>query len=464
MSILAAAPIGSILQPAGTLATKAPTTAVALETIYASLLPHQRTFCEDTTHRKLGLVCGFGAGKTAGLVAKACTLAAQNIGFVSALFEPTAPMVRDILERSMNEWLDQWEIPYTFRASPLPEYILHFEEGTHTILLRTMENHGRLRGHNLCSVGFDEGDTSNQRIAENATRMALARLRAGNIRQFFAATTPEGFGWAYKTFKAEATDDTRLIQARTEDNPHLPADFIPSLIENYPSNLIKAYLQGEFVNLTSGQVYNRFDRAKHVQPLPLLLDRFGRPYQNQQHGRPMDNEVILAGVDFNVSNSNAVLFVKRGSTLWAFDEVIAAYDTDAIGQEIRSRYPNHRILGYPDASGNKRTTNATRSDIAILDSYQISNQAPSANPPVRDRIAAVQALLENGKGETSLYFDPACKKAIECMELQSYNEKGDPDKDTGYDHLNDAIGYVVHRLRSLELGATGRVVKGIRLY
>ena len=36
----------------------APTTADALDRIRASLLPHQLAFCDDTEHRKLGLVCG----------------------------------------------------------------------------------------------------------------------------------------------------------------------------------------------------------------------------------------------------------------------------------------------------------------------------------------------------------------------------------------------------------------------
>lgn len=447
MSILAAAPVGHILQPSGTLAAKAPSTVQALERIYATLLPHQRLFCEDTSHRKLGLVCGFGAGKTAGLVAKACTLAAQNIGFVSALFEPTSPMVRDILVRSMNEWLETWEIPYSFRASPLPEYVLHFEEGSHTILMRTMENYARLRGHNLCGVGFDEGDTSNERIAESATQMALARLRSGNIRQFYAATTPEGFGWAYKTFQAEATEDTRLIQAKTEDNPHLPPDFIPSLIENYPPALIQAYLNGQFVNLLTGTVYDRFTREKHViTELPNI-----------------EREPLRIGVDFNVGNMSAVIGIRIGKGLVVIDEISGAHDTDQLGAEIRRRYPEHRIYGYPDASGGNRSTNASKTDIQILETYGISNQSPRANPPVRDRVASVQALLENGKGQIRLQIFSACKRTIECLELQCYTEKGDPDKDGGHDHMNDALGYLVWReFNPLHIGA-GRST-GIRIY
>jgi hypothetical protein len=449
MSILLEAPSGHVCHRKGEVTTKAPTTAEALDRINASLLPHQQAFCSDTTHRKLGLVCGFGAGKTYGLVSKAVTLAAQNIGFASALFEPVAPMLRDILERTIDDLLTEWQIPYTFRVSPLPEYTLTFAEGQHTILLRTMETWNRIRGQNLCAIGFDEADTAPMRVAQNATRMALARLRAGNIRQFYAATTPEGYGWAYKTFKAEATDDTLLIQARTEDNPHLPEDFIPSLIENYPANLIKAYLNGEFVNLTTGQVYDRFDRLKHVR--------------TDIHA-PDDDETILVGIDFNIGNTNAALAVRRGRELFFFDEIAAAHDTDALGQELRRRYPDARILGYPDASGANRSTNSTRSDVAILADYGISNMAPKANPPIRDRVAAVQAALENGKGETRLWVDQRCRKLIECLELQSYTEKGDPDKESGYDHMCDAAGYLVHRLFEVGRATAGRAVGKIKLY
>ncbi len=88
-----------------------PTAAEALARVQQGMLPHQVAFCEDTEHRKLGLVCGFGAGKTYGLVCKSVHMAAMNVGHVSALFEPIAPMLRDILQRTMDELLEKWEIP-----------------------------------------------------------------------------------------------------------------------------------------------------------------------------------------------------------------------------------------------------------------------------------------------------------------------------------------------------------------
>ena len=99
-----------------------PSTKAVQDRITSNLLPHQEKFCADTEHRKLALVCGFGAGKTYALVSKSILLASMNVGHISAIFEPTAPMLRDILMRTMNDLLDEWQIPYTFRASPLPEY------------------------------------------------------------------------------------------------------------------------------------------------------------------------------------------------------------------------------------------------------------------------------------------------------------------------------------------------------
>ena len=110
----------------------------------------------------------------------------------------------------------------------------------------------------------------------------------------------------------------------------------------------------------------------------------------------------------------------------------------------------NKIYIYPDASGGNRSTNASQTDIQILEGYGFSNQSPRSNPPVRDRISSVQALLCNGKGESRLQIHASCRKLIESMELQSYTEKGEPDKESGYDHMADALGYLdMERVQSI---------------
>ena len=63
-----------------------PSASEVITKIKNNLLPHQQKFCEDTNHRKLALVCGFGAGKTYALVSKSFMLAAMNVGHISAVF------------------------------------------------------------------------------------------------------------------------------------------------------------------------------------------------------------------------------------------------------------------------------------------------------------------------------------------------------------------------------------------
>ena len=418
--------------------------------IKADLHPGQRAFVEDQSTQIIGLSAGYGAGKTRALCAKTLTLAIANQGFVGCVMEPTGPLIRDIWQNDFEQFLEQYNIPYTFRASPLPEYVLHLPSGDTKILCRSFENWSRIIGLNLAWVLADEIDTVTPSIAEKAFPKILGRLRSGNVRQFGAASTPEGFRWMWNTFgseEAQRREDRKLIRMRSADNPHLPQDFIERLQANYDPSLLQAYLEGQFCNLTTGQVYDRFDRAKHVTTdVPDVND-----------------EPLRVGVDFNIGNMSAVIGVRLGNSLLLIDEISGAHDTDAMAQEIQRRADGRQVYIYPDASGGNRSTNASRTDIQILESYGFSNQSPKANPPVRDRVASVQALLENGKGEVRLQIASHCKRTIECLELQSYTEAGDPDKDAGYDHMNDALGYLVYRDFSMLHARAGRGT-GIRLY
>jgi PBSX family phage terminase large subunit len=449
VSILAAAPEGHVLQQLNHFGELVDTDHL-LRRIHADLHPGQLAFVTDDQTQIIGISAGYGAGKTRALAAKAVTLAAANQGFIGCVMEPTGPLIRDIWQNDFEDFLEHYEIPYTFRASPLPEYMLHLPGGDTKILCRSFENWSRIIGLNLAWVLADEIDTVTPAIANKAFPKILGRLRSGNVRQFGAASTPEGFRWMWTTFgseDAQTRQDRKLIKMRSVDNPHLPPDFIERLEANYDPTLLKAYLDGEFVNLTTGTVYDRFDRTKHV--ISKLPDT--------------EREPLRIGVDFNVGNMSAVIGVKLNNTLLVIDEVSGAHDTDALAQQIKARYPNRQIYVYPDASGGNRSTNASQTDIQILESYGMANQSPRANPPVRDRVSAVQALLENGKGQVRLQISATCKRMIECLELQCYTEKGDPDKDSGHDHMNDALGYLIWReFNPLHMGA-GRST-GIRLY
>ena len=174
MSILDAAPLGHILGDASGLDTDE-----LLARMKADLHPGQLEFVDDEESQILAISAGYGAGKTRSICCKAVSLAIANQGFVGCVMEPTGPLIRDILLTDFQNFLDAYEIPHTFRASPLPEYVLHLPKGDTKILCRSFENYQRIIGLNLAFCIADEVDVVNYSITSKAFPKILGRLRSG---------------------------------------------------------------------------------------------------------------------------------------------------------------------------------------------------------------------------------------------------------------------------------------------
>jgi hypothetical protein len=158
---------------------------------------------------------------------------------------------------------------------------------------------------------------------------------------------------------------------------------------------------------------------------------------------------ILVFCDFNVSPVSAAIGVRTSQGIHIMDEIsMYSSNTDELVQEVRNRYPHQRITAFPDPAGAQRKTSAGgRTDISILENAGFAVRYHRAHPPVRDRINAVNAALRSSTGEIRLRIDPRCKRVMECLDKQSYKEGTQiPDKDQGFDHMNDALGYGVEYL------------------
>jgi hypothetical protein len=59
---------------------------------------------------------------------------------------------------------------------------------------------------------------------------------------------------------------------------------------------------------------------------------------------------------------------------------------------------------------------------------------------VRDRVNSVNAAFQHGR----LFINAkACPTTASCLEKQAYDDNGEPDKMSGFDHQNDSLGYVI---------------------
>lgn len=299
-----------------------------------------------------------------------------------------------------------------------------------------MDNPARIVGYQTMRSHVDELDTLKEADAEEAWNKIIARNRQkiivdgeivkNGVRGY---TTPEGFRFAYKRWMKEKPKGYQIYRAPTYSNPHLPPDYIDNLRASYPGQLIEAYIEGEFVNLTSGSVYPEFSRTLNHTDNVI---RFG--------------DHLHVGMDFNVNNMAAGIHVIRDGAPHALDEITGGRDTPDVCQAIKERYPDHQITVYPDASGNGTSSkSASQSDITIIKSFGFKVKAPSKNPFIKDRVISLNAQICNSDGIRSYKVNTKmCPGITEALEQQVYDATGVPDKKSGNDHHSDEVGYFVH--------------------
>jgi len=398
------------------------------------LLPYQRDFVTDFDHKYVGFCGGYGSGKTHSLVIKQLLLCFRSQGFTHLFLEPTIPLIDDVALPKWNELLEKYAIPHTFRVSPRPVYKLLLPGGETPVLLRSMENYERLIGVNAASIASDETDTTRPELAEKAMIKLQGRVRVGNCPQIAAGSTPEGYGWMYNFFEELKSEDKKLYRGKSEDNPYLDPGFVEDLKGKYHPQLIKAYLNGEFVNLESASVFYEFDRSKHFTGVFL----------------PEPGERIVFGADFNVGQCYSVYGVVRpgpsGQQLHCFAESKVS-DTFALVAHLQRNYPRHlangKITCYPDASGSHDSTSSTQSDHEILRAAGVQVIAERRNPPVAETLAHANVHMHRDL----VLFNPAtCHDTVNAMERWSYDNKTlKPAKGgtTDYSHPGDAVRYLV---------------------
>jgi len=153
-------------------------------------------------------------------------------------------------------------------------------------------------------------------------------------------------------------------------------------------------------------------------------------------------------MDFNIDPMSAVISVIVGDVMWVIDEIeIYSSNTFEMIKEIQSRYQHRIIFAYPDASGQAQKTSAAGlTDHILLHNAGMKVKVGKTNPPVVDRINSVNSMLCNSYGVRKLFIDPKCKRMRECLIKHTYKEgTRQPDKNSGLDHLGDALGYAVYQ-------------------
>jgi phage terminase large subunit-like protein len=216
----------------------------------------------------VGFAAGIGSGKSFIL----CYNRVRSVrpGGLYMVLAPTYPMLRDATLRSFLDVCNRVGAPVTFNRS---ENRLTFPRSGAEVLFRSADNPESLRGPNLAGVDIDEASI----VPRGVYDVAIGRLRQGTeVGTLRAAFTPKGPShWTHEVF-ATGRPNTRLVRARTDENPFLPEKFYATISSEYgDTNWARQELGGEFVQIAGaefpGEWFARPDLWFDAWPDELVL-------------------------------------------------------------------------------------------------------------------------------------------------------------------------------------------------
>jgi hypothetical protein len=302
-----------------------------------------------------------------------------------------------------------------------------------TISLKGAEKPNNLRGRALDFVVLDEFADMRPEAWFEVLRPSLSDRHSEDspTRALFIGT-PKGRNHFYDLWAkgVDGADEWDSFQYTTIEGGNVSASEIEQAKADLDERTFNQEYCAQFVTY-AGLIYYNFERASSVVKFED------------------DGGVLHLGMDFNTNPMSCLVALRKGNSLICIDEIIIyGSNTDEMVKEIHQRYPNRQIIIYPDPAARQRKTSAGgRTDLSILQNAGFMTKAKQSHPAVRDRINAVNSRLKSGSGERHLFLTDKCKQAIKSLERQTYKEgTSQPNKDDGYDHANDALGYMVEHL------------------
>ena len=287
---------------------------------------------------------------------------------------------------------------------------------------------------------------------------SVIRVGASPLTFFCTATLlpPEGLksvtaSWVFPLviipWQQGRLPNVRLFGASIYDNPGIPRAEIERLEGIYPEGSIqrRIRLNGEWLpGLAGARAYSAFDRLLHgSRSPPDLISR-----------RP-----LLWTWDFNVEPMCSLVLQSHQGVYWVHRELtLEPGSIPEMCQLFYEQFIDHQgeVWLYGDATSNRRNSQTGKTDYFIIlnemkqYSMPIRMKVPEKNPPIPDRINAVNRLLIGDRGDVRLRVNPECHDLVADLEGVLRDQKGGILKVSNRrdpyfrrTHWSDALGYLV---------------------
>lgn len=337
-------------------------------------------------------------------------------------------LLRETVLSDFFKVLNQAGIRYTHNSQQCIVYV-----GTIQFTYLSVSDPSTVYAHNFNIMLIDELDELPQEKVFEVIKACQERTRIvlpdGREPFIVITTTLQGLKGMYMLCQRFDTPDPEtgettpyvLIRGKTVDNKALSPKFVSRLYNLYTADEAAAFLEGKFVNLSTGRVYPEYDDRKHLyMPFPIN-----------------PTEKLYVGQDFNAGYNASIVLVERNGIVFQ----VAEHTWKVVGDAprlLREYYPTNPIVMVPDASA-KEILSGFMGEIEAAGIEIINN---TFNPSITERILAVNKLLRTGH----MFIFSNCSKTALALKVRGFDDLGKPAKGRGpnaLDHECDALEYAV---------------------
>lgn len=343
---------------------------------------------------------GYGAGKTIAGCMRGLLLS-QEPGNFGLIGRNTYPELRDTTRRTFFEICpaEYYDEKNGGQWKP-SENLLRLVNGSE-IIFRHLDtiSEAELKSLNLGWFYIDQAEE----ISEAVWRVLQSRLRLANVsnRYGFITCNPSPGNWIYQKFKKPQEDgspdvDYSIIEATTYENPYLPPDYIPTLLKDYPEEMIKRYIEGRW-DAYENAIYPEFDRQVHVIP-PFEIPKGWERLVSLDHGMVNPTACLWGAIDFDnniyiydeyyspgiVSDHAREIIRKTGDqviSFWLIDPSTAAKtrEKDGMMWSILEEYEDNDLYFTPANNEKLAGINRIKEFLKLRDDrrHPITRQTPA---------------------------------------------------------------------------------------
>jgi len=350
----------------------------------------------------------------------------QNIWYIA----PTFKMAKEICWSKLKEVLNEFNWIEDINETTLT---IRIKKSNSLITLKGCENYDNLRGSGLNFLILDEFADIDKKTWFEVLRASVSDT-LGNV---LMCGTPRGYGnWSYEMYlKGKQDNEWDSFQFTTLQGGMVAKTELEQAKLDLDIRTFRQEFEGTFENY-AGSVYYNFHPVESV--VKKEID-WTKP--------------LHIGIDFNVDPMSASVAQIEKDKVYFLDEiVIYGSNTDELVQEIKDRYGTKiQIICYPDPAARQRKTSAGgRTDLSILQNAGFKVKVKHRHPAIRDRVNAVNSKLKDSNGVRHIFVSHLCIIIVKGLTRQIYKENTNiPDKESGFDHMNDSIGYMIDYIKPL---------------